>query len=457
MEKNKQQIQQYFETIQQQIQQHIQKRKNDLMEQLYDKQEKQEKQEKNKDQENNELDIALCISQTSYLEKKIIKQINENKKVWKQDQDELFKQIEENKKEHDRNIKLYEFFATSLYTTFREEYKQEVLNNINQLGDIHFNFNESVRQIEKWILKRSFNVQDILLRDIHFSPDGKMCGAVGNSASSNVVIQYLNVETLNIQTKIVDNDNVISDKKITKIRFSKRGEFIAIISENTNIIYIYMIKLNRTVKKLVCDEYVHDVAFSNDDRYLVVAQNKGLIYIYDTESWDFKQKVKQAFNVSMSDFTAIAFSPNSQYLVVSARRSLYVWDWPLCSTTIMRLRDVHYDKIWKVEFSIDGQYLFSASADKTIKIWKVNGINEWSLVHTIVKEKNFYNIVCSPCGKMFAANTETSVYIWKMETWELVRTLLSIQTLSMMSLDWSSKGDAIVCCDSSHMYLFTPP
>ena len=71
--------------------------------------------------------------------------------------------------------------------------------------------------------------------------------------------------------------------------------------------------------------------------------------------------------------------PNSRFSLYSDHRCSKN-DFPRITTTIL---EVHADEVWNIEWSHDGNYLASASKDKTAIIWR-RGVGFSSCIHTAV-------------------------------------------------------------------------
>jgi len=73
--------------------------------------------------------------------------------------------------------------------------------------------------------------------------------------------------------------------------------------------------------------------------------------------------------------SAVDFCPSNDRILgsVSMDRTFRLWN-TLDGTCLFVKENVHNGHIWCFRFTFDGQYAISASNDKTLKVWRVNGI-----------------------------------------------------------------------------------
>ena len=82
----------------------------------------------------------------------------------------------------------------------------------------------------------------------------------------------------------------------------------------------------------------------------------------------------------------------------------------------------HADSVWSLALSPDGQTLVSSSADKTIKIWRVE---TGQVLHTLSGHDDTVRaIALSADGRMLASGSgDNAIKLWNLDTGQLIRTL----------------------------------
>jgi WD40 repeat protein/tetratricopeptide (TPR) repeat protein len=106
---------------------------------------------------------------------------------------------------------------------------------------------------------------------------------------------------------------------------------------------------------------------------------------------------------------SVSFSPDGQFIAsASADKTVKLWR---TDGTLLKPLMEHNDEVWSVSFSPDGQFIASASADKTVKLWRIDG----TLLKTLTGHKDkVYGVSFSPDGQLIAsASADKTIKLWR--------------------------------------------
>ena len=135
----------------------------------------------------------------------------------------------------------------------------------------------------------------------------------------------------------------------------------------------------------------------------------------------------------------VSFSPDGRILA-SASEDKTVKLWRIDGTELATCYG-HEDWIFSVSFSPNGQMLASASADKTVKLWGCDG----TLLRTLTGHKDrVFNINFSPDGQQIASASEDgTVNLWRLDG-TLYKTFKQLNS-PMYSVSFSPNSQLLAC------------
>jgi len=250
------------------------------------------------------------------------------------------------------------------------------------------------------------------------------------SASGDGTIKLRKIDSPKIATEFQERHS----SKVVRLVLSSDGKTIASASADRTI------KLwNLEDRKLLDtfrghDNNVLDISFSPDGKIIASASEDRTI-----EIWNRDRLAPDLINGK-----SISFSPDSKTIVTAKDKTIYLWrrDRQL----VKSFRSGHQENINQVRFSPDGQTIASASADRTIKLWNLQGNCLGTFPgHT----KSVTSISFSPNGKIIAsASLDKTIKLWDINDRDR-KFQKNFNTGSVVaSISFSSDGKTIASANS---------
>ncbi len=190
---------------------------------------------------------------------------------------------------------------------------------------------------------------------VAFNPSGDLL-----ATGSRSVVQLWDVATFKEVAAFNGHKDDVRD-----VVFSPDGKLLASSGDDKDgTIRIWDVRSKKPLRVLEADkDGVYTLAFSPDGKILASASNDGAARLWDTESW--RQTAIMTHGTSVF---GLAFSPDQSRLACAcADNSIRLWD----VATHLSVADLrgHTDYAHAIVFSPDGTKLISASGDFTLRIW----------------------------------------------------------------------------------------
>jgi hypothetical protein len=173
-------------------------------------------------------------------------------------------------------------------------------------------------------------------------------------------------------------DTLINDQnRVNSVSFSSiQEEFMATASEDGTI-KVWDLKTTQSrkePKKSNTGAPVYSVEFSPKDKFLLATGSEN----NHVQLWNFQDKIIKEQGLPFIGHQAaigtVTFSPDGQ-IIASASVDKTINLWTLDGTRIVTLKG-HQDEVNDVSFSHSGQLLASASSDKTVILWDIDQVTD---------------------------------------------------------------------------------
>lgn len=255
----------------------------------------------------------------------------------------------------------------------------------------------------------------------------------------------------NLSTRKRKFEPIGLDGSATCIRYSPKGEYVAIGDEDGSIRIMYTsdgAMKNYTLSSEK-SHHVKDLIFSSDSKFVCSSYSDST----DIRVWNTLTGQLNAEFSHMTTISSIAFTPDGRYILSAGFDGSMGFSQLIEERNEVSVRRCQlsgsYGIYPKINVSLDGRYLVTCSDSKDLRVWSIpDAVRELKQPDedASAHKSDITSVDYSPDGTIVSASLDGSIFTWNSETGRKSgQQIFAIHTFAQ----FSPNGDQIVTCSGN--------
>ncbi|MCB9641566.1 MAG: trypsin-like serine protease [Myxococcales bacterium] len=278
---------------------------------------------------------------------------------------------------------------------------------------------------------QQYKLHTAAIRGLAISPDGKTLASV--ALSPDRTAKLIEVAT----GKELRSWQAHGSSSLYGVAFNHDGTRLATVATD-RYVRVWNANTGQMLYQHRADATPYSVSFHPDKTRIFVASSDQHVRIFN----DTSGQVTQTLHTNFDRVSSVAISPDGKVVAFANARINNIQLWDRQTKQLLRTLQGHTHGVRALSFSANGQYLASASTDRSARIWN---LSDGSLVRALDAHPMVVSsVVLSANGETAATGSwDGKIRIWKIADGSLLRTLEG-HTREIVHLALSSDESVLV-------------